>query len=216
MSQIGEGILNPLLTLWNSTVSVLPGIIAAILILIVGYLIALIIGSAIKHLIRFSRVDDWMARHGKEKAIGGLKLSNVTGSLVKWLVFLVFLIPAANVIKLENLSSVLTTFALWFPNLILAVIITLVGLVLAHTVAEAVGQAKKLKGIHGVKTIVYIATLFIFLDIALRQIGVNIVFAEAIVLVVLIGIMLAIAIGFGLGLRPHAEDIIKNWRRKFR
>jgi len=42
------------------------------------------------------------------------------------------------------------------------------------------------------------------------------VFAESIILVILIGLMLAIAIGFGLGLRPHAEDMIKEWRRKFR
>jgi hypothetical protein len=208
--------MNPLIVIWNSFVSVIPGIIAAAIILVIGYIIALIIGFSVRHAVRFSKVDMWMVRHKKQEAIGGLVLSNVSGKLVKWLVFILFLIPAANVIKLEGLSSVLINFALWFPNLIIAVIVILVGLVLAHTFAEAVGNAKKLKGIAGIKSTVSIATIVIFLDIALRQIGVNIIFAEAVILVILVGAMIAISIGFGLGLKPHAEDMIKDWRRKLR
>jgi hypothetical protein len=216
INQISEGILNPMETLWNSAVMALPGLLAAIIILIVGYIVALLVGLGVKNLVRLSRLDNWMVRHDKEKAIGGLKLSSVSGQLVKWWVFVIFLIPAASVIEFSNLSLILTTFALWFPNLILAVIITLVGLVLAHTFAEIVGKAKKLKGIGGAKLAVYVATLVIFLDVALRQIGVNIIFAEAVILVILLGVMMAVAIGFGLGLKPHAQDIIKNWRRKLR
>jgi hypothetical protein len=216
IDQIGEGVVNPLVVIWNSFVSVTPGIIAALIILIIGYLIALIIGSLTKQLVRVSQVDDWMAKHKKQEAIGGLVLSDVAGKLMKWLVFILFIIPAANVINLDGLSSVLVNFALWFPNLIIAVIILLVGLVLAQTFAESIGRANKLKGIKGIKSVVKIATILIFLDIALRQIGVNVIFVESVVLVILAGLMIAIAIGFGLGLKPHADDIIKNWRRKFR
>jgi len=216
IEQIGEGVMNPLVVIWNSFVSVTPGIIAALIILIIGYIIAMIIGSAVKHSVRISGADMWMVKHKKQEAIGGLVLSDVSGKLIKWLVFILFLIPAANVINLEGLSSVLVSFALWFPNLIIAVILILIGLVLAHTFSEAVGKASKLRGIKGIRSIISIVIIVIFLDVALRQIGINVIFVESLILVVLAGIMIAIAIGFGLGLKPHADDIIKNWRRKFR
>ena len=155
-----------------------------------------------------------MKKHEVERAIGGLNVSSIVGKLVNWMVFVVFLVPAANVIGFGNLSELLLTFAIWFPNLIFAVAIILIGLVLAHTFAEAVGKAKKLKGIQGIKTIVYLATIIIFADVALRQIGVNVVFAETILLIIVSGLMVAFAIGFGLGLRPHAQDIIGKWRKK--
>jgi hypothetical protein len=214
ISQIGEGIYNPLSNLWNSAIMALPGIIAAIVILIAGYIIAMLLGLSARHLVRLTQIDGWMAKHEKEKAIGGLKLSSISGQLIKWWIFIIFLIPAANVIQFNNLSLLLTTFAIWFTNLILAVIITLLGLIVAHTFSEVVGKAKKLNGIKGVKKLVYIATLVIFMDIALRQIGVNIIFIEAIILIILLGFMIALAIGFGLGLKPHAEKIIKNLMKK--
>lgn len=216
VEQISSGVMDPIVLIWNSLVGIIPGIMAALIILMLGYVVALLVGAFAKGLVKFTKVDNWMVKHGKKEAIGGLTLSVVTGKLVKWLVFILFLIPAAEVIKMEGLSSVLSSFALWFPNLIVAVIIILVGLVLAHTFSEAVGKAKKLKGINGIKSIVEIVTIVIFLDVALRQIGIDIRFLESLMLVILAGVMIAVAIGFGLGLKPHAEDIIKGWRRKLR
>ncbi|MBU0760195.1 MAG: hypothetical protein KJ600_00490 [Nanoarchaeota archaeon] len=216
LRDVGQEAVNPLVNLWNSVVFILPGILAAIIILVIGYIIALIVSHGIKHIVRVSRLDNWMIKKGLHNAIGGLTLSNVTGKLVKWWIFILFLVPAANVIKLGGLSSILGEFAIWFPNLIIAVIVILFGLVLAHIFAAAAGNAKKLKGIKWVSTLVYVATIVVFASISLRQIGVDVAFPETIILVILCGVMIAFAIGFGLGLRPHAEDIIKNWRRKHR
>jgi hypothetical protein len=213
LKDVGQEAVSPLVNLWNSIVFVIPGIVAAILILIIGYLIALVIGKGVKRLVRISKLDDWMVKKKLHDAIGGLKLSNVTGKLVKWWIFILFLVPATNIIKLGSLSSILRDFVVWFPNLIVAVIVILIGLVLAHVFAETAGNAKKLKGIKWVSTSIYVATIIVFASISLKQIGIDVAFPETIVFIVLSGVMIAFAIGFGLGLKPHAEDIIKNWRR---
>ena len=57
ISTTGSLILNPLISLWNGFVGVLPGIIAAIIVLIIGYFVALGVGHAVKVLLEKAGLD---------------------------------------------------------------------------------------------------------------------------------------------------------------
>ena len=216
MGGVWGNIASSLGVLWNNFLIALPRTFAAVIIIILGYIIASVVGKILRTSLNKARFDAWLEKKGKENIFGGLELSALLGSLVKWWLFVLFLVPAANLLSFGQISSLVSNFAAWFPNLVLAIIIIFIGVVFADFLATKVLQAKNVKGIKGISTVVKISLILIFADIALRQIGVAVLFAETVALIVLGGIMLAIAIGFGLGLRSYAEEAIAEMKRRFR
>ena len=215
-TQFGQEFANPVLILWNSIVSILPGIVFAVLTIVLGYIVGTFVGWVVKHALQKSKVDDWLVRIGRANSLGGLHISNVSGQLIKWWIIVAFLAPAANWLELGQLSTILERVALWAPNLIASIVIVLAGLIVADFFADAASHAKKLKGIRAISSVIKVVTIIFFVEIALRQIGISIVLAETTILIIIGGIVLALAIGFGLGLRNEAEGIIKDWRKSLK
>ena len=215
-TQLGEGFADPVLAIWNSIVSILPGIVFALLTIVLGYIVGSFVGWIIKHALQKVKLDDWLVKIGRADSLGGLKVSNISGRLIKWWIIIAFLAPAADWLELGQLSNLLQNIALWAPNLIAGIVIVLAGLIVADFFADSAARAKKLKGIHAISSIIRIVTIIFFADIALRQIGISIVLAETVILIIIGGIVLALAIGFGLGLRKEAEIMIREWRGKFK
>ncbi len=217
LSATGGLILDPLYTLWLSFISVLPGIIAAILILILGYCVAYLIGHVIRVGLNKIGVGKHVQRAMLTKAIGHTDVPAVVGEIVKWFVFIIFLQVAADVLNLGGLSNILTTFVLWLPNVIVAIIIFLAGLALAHYVELKMREHSKMKGVNVASAIIKIVILFLVVVIGLKQIGIDVGILESSFLMILgaiaIGIAIALGVGLGLGMRKPAENIVEQMRK---
>lgn len=213
----GQALLNPLVELWNGFVNVLPGILAAIIILIVGYFVALGLSYVIKKVLIKGGLDSWMRKSHLDDSIGHINLSSLAAIITKWYVFIIFLIPAANAIRSIQLGDLLSKLAIWLPNLIVALIIMIFGLVSSDFIYDKMMKAR-MKGIGLVSAIVKWVILIFIALIALRQIGINISIAENVVLIVIgavaIALALAIGIGFGYGFKDEAKNIIKGIKKK--
>lgn len=216
ITQLGTELIDPLVVLGNSLIVNLPGIIAALLIIILGYIVGSVVGLVVRKIVEKVKVDEWLKKSGRNDSIGEVKLSKISGKLIKWWIFLIFLTPAANAIQLERLSSILTQFALWAPHLIAGIVIIIAGLIFADFLADSAAQAKRLKGIKSISVIIRVVTIIFFADIALREIGINITFAETIFLMIIGGIILVLVIGLGIGLIKPAQEIISNFVKKLR
>lgn len=216
LAQFGQELTNPFVVLWSSLIQNLPGIVAAIVVLVLGYLIAIAVGFAIKKIVEKTKVDKYLLKVEQPSALGGLRLSTIVGKLIKWWVFILFLTPAANLIKLEGLSNILTQIALWLPHLIVGIIIMIIGLMFADFLAKMINQAKSLKKI---KVVSYLARSFVvifFTVLALKEIGVNIFLAETTLLMVIGGFILILVIGFGIGLIKPAQELISVWMKRIK
>src|SRR4051812_15407923 len=94
--------LNPLLALWYEFIAYLPQLIGALIILVVGWIIAVILGNLTTRVIRFSGIDGWMQRSGLHERLRmdiGARfslISSMAGTFVKWLVMLGVIGVAAN------------------------------------------------------------------------------------------------------------------------
>lgn len=218
INDIGLNILKPLESIWAGVVNTVPGIVAAIIILVVGYLVAWVIGFVIDKALHQIKLDRWLVEktHVGE-LLGDFRLTHFLAMIAKWYVFILFLPPAASLISLPPLSAFLSSVALWIPNIILAVIIALVGFMAAHYTEWKIlyTRAKTARIVaYSAKVIIIIFTLLIVLD----QIGVKIAIAQTSFIVVLAGVMLAIAlmlgIGFGMAFRDEAKNIIVQLKRK--
>jgi hypothetical protein len=212
--EMGNATINPFVHIWNNLIQYLPGLIGAIIVSLIGYLIAYIIGNIVKHALDKAKLDSWVCKRGYSRSLLNIKLSVLIGQLVKWGVFIAFLAPAANLIKLTILSNLITTFALWIPNLILAIIVVVIGIILGRTVSKSI-HSKDHKGSKLVADILEIVIVIAFLDIALNQIGIAIVFVEQVILVIIGAILITCAIvvgiGFGNSIRKHADSIVTKY-----
>ncbi len=214
LEETGQALIDPLVSLWNAFVGIMPGLIGALVVLIIGYLIGTVFGFVTKKVMQKAKVDKLvLEKTTLNKLAGEFKLSTLLAIIVKWYIFVLFLSPAATLINLTALSDFLSKAALWIPNLIAAVILALVGLIAADYVFEKVHdlKAKSSRVIaHTAKIVIIIFTVMI----SLKQIGIDISVAENTFLIVLAGIVFAVALGFGLAMKDELKPTVKNILRK--
>lgn len=218
LTELGVSIMEPLRSIWYGLLQTVPGIVAAIILLIVGYIVALVIAYIVDKVLEKIKFDKWVLdKTHATKVFGKFKLSKFLALITKWYVFILFLPPAAGLVKLGTLSGFLLAVAMWIPNIIVAVIVAMVGVGFAYYVEKKIIETKaKAASILALiaKVIIYVFTVLIVLD----QIGIQVAVAQTSFLIILGGVMLAIAmvlgIGFGLAFKDEAKTIIKDVKKK--
>jgi hypothetical protein len=214
VSTTGSLILDPLISLWNGFVTVLPGLIAAIIILIIGYFVALGVGHGVKVLLEKASLDSYLEKSKFSSKVGHFHLSRIFGEIIKWYVFLIFIKAGIDLLSLGGLSSILNQFVLWLPNVILAAIIVIFGVAFAHFLSMKIEEHTMTKGTKFFSKLVKIVVYYIVLVIALDQIGVDSSILENtfLILIAAIAVGIAIALGVGLGksMQPEGREIVKD------
>ena len=212
----GRALIDPVVLLWNTFVSALPGLVGAIVVLIIGYILGFFLGFIVKEVVERSKIDEHLQKAKLSDSIGFIRLSTLAGGLVKWYVFVLFLATAVELTSLGVISELLRDFARWLPNLFIGILVFLFGLIAADFAADRVMHAK-MKGIKLFSAVVRVTIIIFMTLMALEQIEVKISLASAAFLVVLAGIILGVAlalgIGFGLALKDEAKGIVKKLKK---
>jgi len=211
-------IITPLANLWNGFVEVFPGIIAAIIILIIGYLVSLLLGYVVKVVLSKLKVDKVLEKIKAPEAISKLRISSIFGQLTKWYIFLIFFGSAVDVLNLGVLSSLMERFALWLPQLIIAILSVFVGLVVAYYVGHLIKEEAAIKGAETAAKLFEYVIIFIAVVIALEQIGIEVSILENTFLILVaafgFGCALAIGLSFGLGMKAQAAKYFEKAKKK--
>lgn len=218
VGQLGASIIEPLFSIWNSIVTVVPGIVGALVVLVFGYLVGVLLGRFVEEVLDRAKAEKWLVeKTNLVSVLGYFKLSKFVALITKWYVFILFLPPAASIIEMAPLASFLLQVASWVPSVIAAVLLALLGLMSAKYVEKKIGETKaKAADLVGsvAKVIIVVFTVLIVLD----QIGVRVAVAQTSFLIILAGVMLGLAlmigIGFGLAFKDEAHTIIKDVKRK--
>src|SRR3990172_6124903 len=194
-----EEVTSPFLRLAYGFIDAIPCVVAAILILIIGYIVAWVLGRVVGGVLARVKFDQWVLhKTNMSRVVGDFRLSHFLELITKWYVFILFLPAAANVINLGIIQNFLLDVALWIPQVILAVVIGLIGIMAADYVGMKIGETRAKAAdvlASAAKIVIYIFTAIIVLD----QIGVKIELAANSVLIILSGIMLGLALMFGIG-----------------
>ncbi|MBI5002163.1 hypothetical protein HZC31_02160 [Candidatus Woesearchaeota archaeon] len=212
-----EQLYTPISYLGNTLIYILVNLILAAIIIGVGYLISWGIHWVTKWALDRSKLDKWLQKNHLDKSIGYASVSELGATLLKWYIFLLFVVQALGFLKLGILSNMLSMIVFWLPHLIVGIAIMMFGLILADFVADKMSKAKgvAIKHLNNVTRIIIIVFVAV---IALQQIGVYLPLAEQTYLAILYGVVLAlslaIGIGFGLGAKEEAAQIVKQWKKK--
>lgn len=215
MAMAGD-LLNALGALLNNSLNALPGIVAAIIVLVLGYLIAALIGWVVREFLERVQLDKRIHRVCKVGVICEAEFSGIVGSIIKWYIFILFLGQSVELVNLGVLTGFLEQVVMWLPNLIVAVVFILLALVVADYVAHKV-VATKVRGATWVSQILYYTIIVLVGIVALNQIGIDVTLLENLVLYVVgslaLGIALALGISLGLGLKDDAKKFLKDIKR---
>lgn len=217
ISNWGDAIFLSLSNALNAFLAAIPQVIGALIVLVIGWIIAGVAARLVTEVLRRGGADGLFARHGG--AVYGarstqFKPSVVAGELVKWLIRIVFLVAAANVLGLTQVSDLLNSVLLWIPNLIVAAIILLVAPLLARFVRGLIEVGAGEMGFANAPFLGKIAEIAIVafaVLIAINQIGI----AANLVNILFIGVVgalaLAFGLAFGLGGRDVAAQLTQSW-----
>jgi len=219
LAEIGASVVQPIQNIWDGLVLVIPGVISALLVLIIGYIIGAVLGGIVKKALVKCSFDRWLLQKLRLRSwVGDFKFSDFIGLITKWYVFVLFFPSAAELIRLNALSNLLTGLAFWIPNVIVAIIIAFAGICAAEYVSAAVKQTRA-KGAKLIGDLAKILIIIFVVLIVLEQIGVQVGVARNSFLIVLSGVIfglaLAFGIGFGLGLKDEAKKWLIKTKKKF-
>lgn len=215
----GDTIVASLQNLWALTLSFLPSLIVALVVVIVGWVVASALGRVIWQVVAAVHVDQLFERLGFRKPLerAGLKLNTgkFLGELVKWFLILVFFMAAADILGLTEVTSFLQLVLSYIPNIVVAVLILLAGAAFANFLQKLVKASADTAGLMHtgfVGSVTKWTVLIFALFAALDQLGV----ARTFIITLLQGFvaMLAIAGGlaFGLGGQNAARSFLDKLR----
>lgn len=196
--------------------NVLPGIVLALLLVILGWLIGVGVGSLITRVIGALHVDDALRSanvdHLVERAGFRFSSGGFLGGLVKWFVIAVFFVVALDVLQLGPVTAFLSQIVFYYvPQVIVAVLILLIAALLADFVGQlAVGAARAadIGSPYFVGSVARWAIWIFAILAALDQLNVAPTLVQTLFTGIVVAISLAFGLSFGLGGRDAAARYI--------
>jgi len=203
----------------------IPRLIGVLLILILGWLLAKLIETAIIRLLKLVRLDTLSEKSGANNflAKGGIKytLSELIGVLVYWIMMLIVIITALNALQWTVAAELLNRVVAYIPNVIASIVILVIGMfvstVLAGVIRTATGNAG-IKQSRLLGQITQVVVIIFAIVIALEQLNIGRIIIASAVQIILAALGLGLAIAFGVGCKDIAgkymAELINRMKEK--
>ncbi|MDP2669202.1 MAG: hypothetical protein Q8P07_05210 [bacterium] len=212
----GDVLNNSFQELWMGVVLFVPKLIIALVIFIIGWVVAVALGKVVEQIVKALKVDVALKSVGAEEPLerAGMKLNAgaFLGGLVRWFVILVFVLAAIDVFGLTQVTEFLRGVVLvYIPQIIVAALILVAAALLsdlAQRVVEGSAKAAHLpsSGLLGGMT-KWAIWIFAILT-ALYQLGIAGPFVQTLFTAFVAMLALAGGLAFGLGGKDHASKFL--------
>ena len=214
---------------WDGVARLLPDLLGAFLVLLGGFIIAvlarrlIILAARRLGLNRFSRkagLENILANAGIESSA-----AEIVAGVLFWVIFLSALVSAAEALGLDSLSETIQSLVLYLPKLVASLLVLVMGLMLASFAQKLINRHFERMGIlysKGIAGAVYGLLVLVAGTMAVSQFEIETDLFKHIIMIVLITVGIAIAITVGLGTREitknlmagvYARDIFRPGRR---
>lgn len=202
-----------LIDLWSRLIAVLPDIIGAIIVLLLGLIVAPILGGIVKKVFDVIRIDEMADRAGLTDVTAGysknFSISLLLGKIVKWFFILAFVMAAAEILGWSRITEFLNEIVFYIPQVLIAIIILVFG-VIAGNFFEVV-VTRSLMGANApidnpqiIGKVTKWAFVLFGVMAAMLQIGI----APSLIQILFTGIVFSLALAFGLGGREKAAEFL--------
>ena len=217
MENLNVVVMDPIKAMAIKIWSYIPAIAGAIIILVVGWLLAKLIEAVVVRVLKAVRLDTASDKAGIANVLaqGDIKisLSELIGGIVYWLIILVVVATTLDALNLKIASELISRLVEYVPNILATVFILIIGTFLANFIATIIRTAGSNAGLKNAKLMGQIAQVILVVFtviIAIEQLKIATTLLVLAVNIVLIAIGLGIALAFGLGCKDIAGRFVQD------
>jgi hypothetical protein len=210
-----------LIGIWRGFLNFIPSLLAAIVVFIIGWFIAEIIGKIVARILRVFKLDQVFERAKWKEALESaeikIKISDFIGEIFKWVLVIVFLSISVEILGLVQFASLLNKLIFWLPNLIVAVAIFVVAVIVADILNRLIKASVQKIGLKygGFLSALVRWAIYIFAGLAiLDQLQVSKNLINSLIMALFGMIALALGLAFGLGGKEAAAKLIEDLKKK--
>ncbi|MDP3787403.1 MAG: hypothetical protein Q8R05_07675 [Candidatus Omnitrophota bacterium] len=226
MGQTGQTIVTVTMSAWSEVWAkmaiYLPQLVGAIILLIIGLLIAKAIEKVAVQVLKLARFDVLSEKAGIASMLakGEIKqtLAELLGVVIYWLLVLVSVIIALNAVGLTA-AGFLDKVASYAGNVVLAIFVLVLGLFFAALISSIVRTAASNAGVATAKNLGQIAQIVIVVITVLTvlpMLGVRTTIIDLAISILLASAGLGLALAFGLGSKEVAGRIVSEFVDKWK
>jgi hypothetical protein len=217
----GTLVADPVREMLTKIMAYLPVLLGALVILIVGWLIAKAIKRIVEWLLKTIRLDTLADKAGISEVLrkGNLNttVSQVISGLVYWLIMIMVFVMVVNALGLPKASDILASLFAYVPKVIAALFVLVVAMFLANFVSGIVRTAAGNANLPNPEMFAGIsrwAIIIFAVTISLGELGIGTLLVTTTFNIILGGICLALALAFGLGGKDAAARYLEELREK--
>src|SRR3989344_7658634 len=204
----------------DGVIGFIPEVLLAIVIFVLGWVIGSLLGQVVAQVFRSLKVDNLLKTAKVDgvphRAGCNLDSGRFFGDLVEWFVILVFLVASLDVLGLPQVNDFLRDVVLtYLPQVIVAALILIVGVVIAAAVQRLVVGTAMAAGVRSANFIGTIAkwAIWIFAVLmALFQLNIGGPLIQTLFQGIVVALSLAFGLSFGLGGQQAAGEFIDKVR----
>ena len=208
-----EGISQPAIAMLNDIMTMLPKIAVAIILVLVGIVLARWIKGVVVSLLDSIGINSLFGKMGVRSSTASLpSFADIIGTIVQVVVILLFTVEALQILNLHFMVTLATGIFAYLPMVLAAIVILAVGFWLASLAEKFVGSVMTTKSgsPHVVRYVAKYAILSFAFFMALSQLGIAPAIINAAFILILGGVALAFGLAFGLGGREHASRYLSK------
>jgi hypothetical protein len=210
-----------LTSFWTQLASFVPQMLAALLLLFVGWLLANLVRTGVLKLLDVLHFDSLAEKTGIEAFLKqghlDLSLSRILAKLTYWIIIFIVIVTVANSLGLHMVADLFNKIVLYIPNIIVAILVLVFGVLVARFINRMVFAYLNNIGVQGALTISTLSeygVIIFVVFVALEQLAIGTTLLTAAFQIGFGAIGLAFALAFGLGGHEWAAGVIKKLTEK--
>ncbi len=211
---IQQAFTDPMI-IWGKFAGILPNIFAALLLLIGGHFLGKVVAKIVAGLLKKIGLDKLSETAGIDDAVKRTGLdatpSALMGKIIYWLIYLTFILSAADILGLDRVSATIDSFVLYLPKVVGALLVIVIGLFVAGLVRSSIETTLETMNLGYEKVIggiIYGVIVIIVISLAIGQLDIETALLNQVVIIFLFAGAAAIALALGLGTRDVAGSVV--------
>lgn len=218
MEGLSYVVVDPIRAMLITVANFIPTLIAALLILVFGWIFAKIVQKIAHRILQAIKFENLSKKAGVADVLhkGGIELtaSELISRLVYWFVMILVLVITVNILGLTVASQLLERLTAYVPRVISALFVLIFGMFLANVVSSIVTTTAvntKIPRPDILSGVTKWAILIFATLISLGELGVAAIFVNTTFNIFFGAVCLALALAFGLGGKDVAAKILNNF-----